>query len=417
LPVWRSRSNSVPCKPEFLPESVPAPQPTHGPTELSILDRYILRNFLEPFLLCFFGFLSIWLVFDLSDNGPDFIEAHASLKQVGLFYLTQLPQTILISLPVGLLLSLLFMLSRMSRFNEVISILGSGRSVLRLLAPLFLMGALASAGCLALNYELAPKAESVKKAAMEQIAKANEKKSRKKGERGSVDGYLFRDRMNLRTWYVRRLRPNLPELTGVHITQQEPGGRITRKWMAARALYEAKGGRWRLQRGVGIEFAENGDIASIDNFTTGERVMSDWSETPWRISSSHLEAQSLSVPELRDYLRVNSDFPDAQLAPFRTYLWHRWALPFSCLVVVLIAAPLGIVYSRRAVLAGVASSIFIFFGMILLTNFCLALGKGARISPVVAACFPNLFFGLVGCVLLYLRSTNRDLPSLKFGRR
>src|SRR4051794_13939540 len=32
---------------------------------MRILDRYVIRNFLEPFFLCFFGFLAIWLVFDL----------------------------------------------------------------------------------------------------------------------------------------------------------------------------------------------------------------------------------------------------------------------------------------------------------------------------------------------------------------
>lgn len=384
---------------------------------MSILDRYILRNFLEPFLLCFLGFVSIWLIVDLSDNGPDFIEAHASLKQVAKFYLSQLPQTVLISLPVGLLLALLFMLSRMSRFNEIIAILGSGRSVFRILVPLLGIGFFASAACMALNYELAPRAESGKKAALEEIVKGNQKNGRKKKDRGMVEGYLFRDRMNQRTWYVRRMRPNHPELTGIHITQQDPEGRILKKWIAARAVYEGAEHRWRLQRGVAIEFTETGDVAHLDNFVGGDRVITDWSETPWRISSSHLQAQNLSVPELRDYLRVNSDFPAVSLAPFRTYYWHRWIQPWSALVVVLIAAPLGIVYSRRAVLAGVAASIFIFFGMVFLNNLCLALGSGSRIPPIVAAALPNLFFAGLGTVMLYYRAKNRELPKfLVFGR-
>jgi lipopolysaccharide export LptBFGC system permease protein LptF len=68
------------------------------------------------------------------------------------------------------------------------------------------------------------------------------------------------------------------------------------------------------------------------------------------------------------------------------------------------------------VLAGVAWSIFIFFGMIFLTNLFLALGKGARIPGVVAGWAPNVIFGAIGLVLLYLRATNRDLPRL-FARR
>ena len=79
---------------------------------------------------------------------------------------------------------------------------------------------------------------------------------------------------------------------------------------------------------------------------------------------------------------------------------------------IFIASPLGIVFSRRGVLAGVASSIFIFFGMIFLTNLFLAFGKGGYIAPVAAAWIPNLIFAAIGMFLLWMRSTNRDFSSL-----
>jgi lipopolysaccharide export system permease protein len=377
-----------------------------------LLDRYILRNFLEPFLLCFFGFISIWLIIDLSDNGPDFIEAGVPFKHVALFYLRQLPQTILVSAPIGLMLALLFSLSRMSRSNEIISMLTAGRSVARVLRPLMVLGGLASLGCIFLNYELAPRAEATKKAELEALTR-----SKKSGGRGVVEGYLFRDRMNIRTWFVRKFRPNASELTGVHVTQQDPEGRIVKKWYARRAVYEANNRSWKLSDGLIVDFSAEDGVPRFDSFEGGERLVSDWSETPWRISSGQLEAQSLTIPELRDYLRFNGDFSAGQLAPFRTYLHHRWALPLSCLVVVFVAAPLGIVYSRRGVLAGVAGAILIFFGMTLFTNLCLALGKGGRLPGWVSGWLPNLIFGAVGLFLLYTRSTNRELPRLSFRRK
>jgi lipopolysaccharide export system permease protein len=85
-------------------------------------------------------------------------------------------------------------------------------------------------------------------------------------------------------------------------------------------------------------------------------------------------------------------------------------------VVVFIAAPLGIVFSRRGVLAGVASSLFIFFAMILLRYLFLALGKGSRVDPFVAAWLPNAAFLALGFLMLYIRSTNRDLPKFRVRR-
>ena len=101
------------------------------------LDRYVLRNFFEPFLICLGGFIAIWLIIDFSDNSNDFLQARASAKTIAAFYLTQLPATILLSLPIGLLLAVLYSLSSMSRRNEIISMLTAGRSVTRVLLPLF----------------------------------------------------------------------------------------------------------------------------------------------------------------------------------------------------------------------------------------------------------------------------------------
>ena len=122
-----------------------------------------------------------------------------------------------------------------------------------------------------------------------------------------------------------------------------------------------------------------------------------------------MDPEQLGVPELREYLASNADFPDAQLAPFRTHLEHRWALPFTCFAVAFIAAPLGIVFSRRAVLASVAASIFIFFIFLFLMFFFLAMGKGNHVPPLIAGWTPDATLLVIGTYLLWLRSTNREM--------
>jgi lipopolysaccharide export system permease protein len=376
---------------------------------MKLLDRYVLRNFVEPFLICFCGFIAIWLIIDLNDNHQDFLEAHATLRQVTGFYLTQLPSTVLFSLPIGLLLALLSSLSSMSRRNEIISMLTAGRSVLRVLAPVLAVGLAAAGLSLWLNWELAPHAEQIKKTGIKQI-----RRGKKAGELEPVSGHLFRDRLNDRTWFIRRFHPGESRFDDVHIMQQSEDGKITRKWYAQHATYEAPTKTWVLENGLIVEFNEMGDIESTDNFLNGVRKISDWTETPWRVSSSQLDPQTLSIPELREYMRYNWDFPSAQLAPYRTNLADRWALPLSCLIVVLFAAPLGIVYNRRGVLAGVATGIFLFFAMMLTRYLFLALGKGDRLNPTWGPWIPDAVFGLIGLSLLWFRSTNRDLPSLTF---
>jgi lipopolysaccharide export LptBFGC system permease protein LptF len=125
-----------------------------------------------------------------------------------------------------------------------------------------------------------------------------------------------------------------------------------------------------------------------------------------------LDANFLSVPELRDYLKYNSHFTAMRLAPYRTQLDYRWALPWSCFVAVLIAGPLGIVYSRRGIMGSITMAIGLFFLLILGSSLFLALGKGDRINAVLAAWGPVVFFGGTGAFMIWMRTTNREVPNI-----
>jgi lipopolysaccharide export system permease protein len=391
---------------------------------MRLLDRYVLRNFLEPFFICFLAFLGILLVFDLNDNLSDFVEAKSKWKQVGVYYLHQLPHFILLSMPIGLLLALLYSLSRMSRSNEIISMLAAGRSVLRVLLPLFICGIIAAGACVWLNYELAPSATALRKADLERIKKGD----RRAESLTQIDSLLAKDRQHNRVWFIRQVDTNKKGeqfLNDVNVTQLDVDGKPIGRVQAQRAVHVPRDGRWVVMVGREIHYDEDGNIqGEIESWTNhpppdprGMRNFNNWPETPYRIVSTALVADQLSVPELREYLQFNWDLPKTQLAPFRTNLQHRWALPAACLAVVLIAAPLGIVFSRRAVLASVAASLFLFFAYLFLMFFMLALGKGDYVSPAVAAWTPDLALALIGCYLLYLRSTNREFPKFSFGRK
>lgn len=370
---------------------------------MRLLDRYLLISFLLPFIYCLLGFLAIWLVFDLASNLPDFIENGVSILQIGNFYLTQLPAIAVITLPVGLLLALLYSLGRLSQANEIISILSAGVSLERILVPFFLVGIAITGFSTFLNYQLAPSADGKR----DQMLAEMETGSNKLEKRAFTLGYLFRNRADNRLWYIEKMPSDLSKpFQGVQVVQQDGHGTIQSKCYARSAEYDSSAKAWHFIGTKLVTYTPDGDVTS-ESFPK-DKIITGWSETPWRVSSSILEADKLSVPALREYLHLNSDFTSIQLAPFRTYLDYRWALPWSCLVVVCIAAPLGIVYSRRSVVAGVASSIFIFALILFTGNLFLALGKGERLPAMYAAWTPNVIFTAVGLVLLRMRALNRD---------
>jgi lipopolysaccharide export system permease protein len=368
---------------------------------MRLLDRYVIRNFLQVYFYCIAGFVSIWLIFDVSDNISTFIDTHIPLSLVVRYYGTQIPQVFIILLPVSLLLSLLFTLGRMSRANEIVSMLTAGISLPRLLLPLIGMGLLTVAASMALNYSLAPHAELARKAL---LAEAQSRPGR------YIQGQVFRNRTDLRTWFIQNFRLGDNTFNNVQVLQQDPHDNIVTSYVANRASYRPETKTWDLENVRIAHYDPAGNITS-EEFQSSLSI-EHWSETPFRLRSANVQAESLSLPELREYLHFNGDFPATLLAPFRTHLQYRLALPWTCLVVVLMAAPLGIGYSRRGVLGSVAIAIMlVFLHGYLFTHLFLALGEGDHVPAWIAAWTPNIVFTAVGLYLLYLRGSNRELPS------
>ena len=67
---------------------------------MRILDRYILKNFLLPFLYCFLGFIAIWLLIDFTSNMGEFMDSKSSMRYVAYFYATQIPQIVVLVIVV-----------------------------------------------------------------------------------------------------------------------------------------------------------------------------------------------------------------------------------------------------------------------------------------------------------------------------
>jgi lipopolysaccharide export system permease protein len=368
---------------------------------MPLLDRYVLKKFCFPFFYSLIGFISIWLIWDISSNAPNFMQEGWDFWQLTHFYLIQLPSVILLSAPVALLLALLYGFYQMSRHYEVIAMLSSGRSLYRIFLPLlwvtlFLVGFLTL-----LNYEYAPQAEA-RRDAMKEEVKTGYLQSDK------IYFHLFCNRRDHRIWYTQLLDGTGAEQ--VEVIQQDTAGNIIEKWYANEAIFDSTTKSWDFEDVAHVTLKSSGKVDKIiflDHIT-----MRGWSETPWRLASSKLKPDQLGVPQLREYLRVNSDFPPNKLYPFFTQLHYRWALPWSCLAILLFAAPLGVVLSRQGMMGGVVNAMVLFTALLFLQNFFLALGKGGLLPSWLAAWGPVMLVASVGGVILWSKDSGRSWKRL-----
>src|SRR6266516_4224525 len=259
----------------------------HPKSLMRLLDRYVIRNFLQVYFYCIAGFISIWLIFDVSDNISTFIDQHVPLSLVARYYGTQIPQVFIILLPVSLLLSLLFALGRMSRANEIVSMLTAGVSLPRVLLPLIGMGLLTVAASMALNYSLAPHSELARKAF---LSEAHSRPGR------YIQGQIFRNRTDSRTWFIQDFLPRSTTFNNVQVLQQDAHDNIVTNYIAARAYYRPETKTWELENAKVVHYDQSGNI--VDEQIYPSLKIEHWSETPFRLGSANERAEFLSLPEL-----------------------------------------------------------------------------------------------------------------------
>lgn len=376
----------------------------------SLLEKYTLQAFLQPMAFCFAAFTSLWVLMDLLDNLKDFQTAGTPLGAVLGFYVNLIPYIFVSVAPAVLLLSSLYGLNRMSRANEIVSMLTAGRSLGQILRPILIVTAYASILAMAANYHWAPRGEGRRQAILNALTDQRQGSS-------ATTSVMYRNEETRRTWYVGSVPfdINQDKILRVEVREMDEKGHLVHGWYGASARWW-RTGMWSFYRGIEVIY-EKGIAKEIVPFgrpPVNRADVTDWPETPWSIISASLLPDNLSVSDLVSYLSANEAMPDEKRAPFRTHLFQRFALPWECFVVVFMAAPLGVAFSRRGALGGIAGSVFIFFGLLFMNNLFLNMGKGTRMPPALAVWMPHLILGSLGALFFYLKSQNKELPKISF---
>lgn len=378
----------------------------------SLLERYTLRAFVQPLVFCFVAFAAIFILMDLIDCMRDFQEAGTPLSTIAQFYFNLLPYIYVYVAPAAVLLAMLYSLTKMSRANEIVSMLTAGRSLGQILRPLYIVAIYASVVGMAANYYWAPHGESGRAA----LVRASKDKQTGTTSASSV---MYRNEETHRTWFVSRVPFDLvtEKIRYLEVHQMDEKGRITRGWFSSSARWLPGEKAWVLYNGVEATYhkGETVNVSAFPEFTGGNRlIIRGWPETPWSLISASLLPDTLTVPELASYLNANQLMAREKLGPFQAQFFQRFARSWQCLVIALLAGPLAIAFSRRGALGGIAVAVGLFFGMMFLENLFMSLAKGGRVPAWLAVWLPHLLLIGLAAWLFDRKSQNKDALKVNF---
>src|SRR5258708_17184768 len=123
---------------------------------LNLLDRYILREWLNMLGLLLAATMGLLLMTALYDNLRDLIQLGVGFGDVLLYYTTLMPSYLSIVLPLSMLLSLLFVLSKLHRNNELTAVRAAGLNIFATTRALWLAGLVLSDVPLLLTARVGP---------------------------------------------------------------------------------------------------------------------------------------------------------------------------------------------------------------------------------------------------------------------
>ena len=107
--------------------------------------------------------------------------------------------------------------------------------------------------------------------------------------------------------------------------------------------------------------------------------------------------------ELSKYIKLKTKM-GAETTDLKIQFHLKGAIPFACLVFVLLGAPLGLSPQRSASSIGLGISVLIIFTYYILTFVGMAIGELKFFSPVIAAWSSNILTGGIGTYILYKKA-------------
>jgi len=317
-----------------------------------IIDRYLLRQFLVPLAFCFAAFTMLYIVFDLFNNLGDFLQGRASLGSLVRYYLLMIPASLIYSMPVSLILAVLWSMSLLTRHNELTAMRACGISLVRLMTPLFVVGVIASLTVLVLN-------ETIGSEAAYQTRQFVRAQSREDKDSVYIAGPLpYQNSDAHRSWLIRRFDTRTFEMEDVRVTQQSPAGRDIWRATAARGIWA--GGGWWLQDLWLQYFDETGNPVGAPR-TFPVRHMIEFDERPQDFLQEVKEPEFLGAAELVRFIRSHPELSPAAVRRLTVDLHSRLALPWGCLVAVLFGVPFGTTTGRKGAVKGVMLCLALFF--------------------------------------------------------
>jgi LPS export ABC transporter permease LptG len=368
-----------------------APRPARCFTApgLNLFDRYILREWLKMLALLLAATTGVLMMSALYDDLRDLVQLGVGAGDMLLYFCTLMPSFLSIVLPLSMLLSLLFVLSKLHRNNELTAVRAAGLNIFATTRALWLAGVALCGVSLLLNSRVVPWSVEASRSLLQGFQYRAEARNAPGGMLGLVTSVAFDNQRQGRMWFINRYSRYTETAYGVTVSELDRRRREKTRIMAREARYDAIRHAWTFTAGREMWFDPGrGELMRTVSFDT--KTILQFTEDPSLMLLIDRKPAELSFNELR---RITEYFSTEDNPKFLRYEVRYYSLLFNTLgplIILAIAIPFAASGVRVSPAVGVSKSIGLFFFYFILNGIATPLGGGGYLDPIWAALMPNL---------------------------
>jgi lipopolysaccharide export system permease protein len=351
---------------------------------MKILDRYILKKFLVSYLFVVLILVAVIMVIDITEKSDDFLEHQLTFSQIAGYYLDFVPWIANLITPITVFIATVFVTSKLAGHTEVIDMLSSGVSFMRMLVPYLIGAVMIAALSFYLNGWMIPNSDKDRVAFLVAYTQRPHNFNQNNIHiKIAPESYMY-----LRNY-------NNHSKVGHNFTLETVrDNEMHQKLTARRVSWVEENEKWRVQDWTLREFE-----GRIEHVSHGQELDTLLNITPKDFENSKYLEQTLTLDELDDTIALLQSRGADNVETYVVEKYMRYMSPFASIILTVI----GVIVSARKARGGTGFQIALGFLIAFIFIICFMLSrefalKGV-VAPMLGVWIPNIFFTFVALVM------------------
>jgi lipopolysaccharide export system permease protein len=368
----------------------------------SIINRYILKEFLTPFAVNVLFFTFIFLMAELIEITNWIVNYNINLATILWMIFYQTPFLLIFVIPISVMITVLLTFLRLSNENEILAIKTGGISIYALLAPVFAFCFIGFGLTMVMSVYGQPRGRSALRELTRQIVSSNITIGLK--ER------TFNDSFSDVVIYVNEIDSKNKILLDVFIEDNRQPDRVNTVIAPRGEIFNDS------QRAVSRLRLFNGSIHQTNlKDKTAHSIQFERYDIslPTNISPSKIDRnpkrpKEMNTGNLKRFVN-SSNTDDDRYFRAQLELHRRFAIPFGCFALGLLAVPLGVQSKSAKRSFGLFLGLLFYLFYYLLMSVGKIYGETGAYPPAIGMWLPNFVMGGLGLYFLIRTVNERTL--------